>query len=136
MATASTTKRPRIVILGGGFGGLQAARALKHAPAQVTLVDRNNHHVFQPLLYQVATAGLDGPDVAYPLRSLLRRQKNTEVLMAEAESIVPAARVVHLANGHALAYDFLVVATGAQSCYFGHPEYREYAPGLKSVRPK
>src|SRR5882757_5501455 len=113
----STTSRPRVVILGGGFGGLTAARALKHAPVDVTLVDRNNHHVFQPLLYQVATSALESPDVAFAFRSLLRRQKNTEVLMGEAQSIDAAGRVLHLSNGHALPYDYLILATGAQSFY-------------------
>jgi NADH:ubiquinone reductase (H+-translocating) len=130
----ATTDRPRVVILGGGFGGLTAARALKHAPVVVTLVDQNNHHVFQPLLYQVATSALESPDVAFAFRSLLRRQKNTEVLMGEAESIDPAGRVLHLSNGHALPYDYLILATGARSFYFGHPEYRAHAPSLKTVR--
>jgi NADH dehydrogenase len=126
--------RPRVVILGGGFGGLTAARTLKHAPVSVTLVDRNNHHVFQPLLYQVATSALESTDVAFALRSLLRRQKNTEVVMDAAESIEPAGRVLRLASGHELPYDYLILATGAQSFYFGHPEYREHAPSLKTVR--
>ncbi|MCU1277687.1 MAG: dehydrogenase [bacterium] len=130
----STTNQPHVVILGGGFGGLQAARTLKHAPARVTLVDSQNHHTFQPLLYQVATAALESPDVAYPLRSLLRRQKNTDVLMVAAETIDPAARVVRLANGRSLAYDYLILATGALSFYFGHPEYRVWAPTLKTLR--
>jgi NADH dehydrogenase len=130
----SIADRPRVVILGGGFGGLTAARALKHAPVVVTLVDRNNHHVFQPLLYQVATSALESPDVAFALRSLLRRQKNTEVVMSEAESIDPAGRLLHLSNGHAVPYDYLILATGAQSFYFGHPEYKAHAPSLKTVR--
>ena len=125
--------RPHVVIIGGGFGGLRAARALKRAPVQVTLVDRNNHHAFVPLLYQVATAGLEMDEVAFPLRSLLRRQKNATVIMAEAESIDPSAQLVHLANGSSLSYDYLIVATGAESFYFGHPEYRRYAPGLKNL---
>jgi len=132
--STSTTDRPRVVILGGGFGGLTAARALKRAPVVVTLIDQNNHHVFQPLLYQVATSALESTDVAFAFRSLLRRQKNTEVLMGEAESIDPNGRVVHLSNGHAVPYDYLVVATGAQSFYFGHPEYKTHAPSLKTVR--
>ena len=129
-----TTGRPSVVILGGGFGGLQAARALKHAPVQVTLIDRNNHHVFQPLLYQVATAALDSTEVAFPLRSLLSRQKNAKVLMAEAESIDPVARSIRFAGGSSLAYDYLILAVGAQSSYFGHPEYHAHAPSLKNVR--
>ncbi len=126
--------RPRVVILGGGFGGLTAARALKHAPVSITMIDRNNHHVFQPLLYQVATSALESTDVAFALRSLLRRQKNTEVVMGEAESIDPAGRVLRLSSGKELPYDYLIVATGAQSSYFNHPEYRMYAPSLKTVR--
>lgn len=125
--------RPHVVIVGGGFGGLQAARALKRAPVRVTLIDRSNHHVFQPLLYQVATAALDGSDVAFPLRSMLRRHENTDVLMAEAVSIDAAQRVVHLANGNAVAYDYLIFAAGAESSYYGHPEYRRYAPSLKTL---
>ncbi len=127
-------KRPRVVILGAGFGGLEAARALRHAPVQVTIIDRNNHHVFSPLLYQVATAALESRDIAYPLRSLLRRQKNTEVLMAEVDAIDPAAQQLHLVDGQALGYDYLIFAAGAQSFYFGHPEFGAYAPSLKSVR--
>jgi len=134
LKSTSTPDRPRVVILGGGFGGLTAARTLKHAPVVVTLIDQNNHHVFQPLLYQVATSALESPDVAFAFRSLLARQKNTEVLMGEAESIDPAGHVVHLSNGHAVPYDYLILATGAQSFYFGHPEYRTHAPSLKTVR--
>ena len=129
----SSADRPHVVILGGGFGGLQAAHALKRAPVRVTLIDRSNHHVFQPLLYQVATAALDGTDVAFPLRSLMRRQWNTEVLMAEAASIDAASRVVRLASGHEVTYDYLILAAGAESSYYGHPEYRRYAPTLKTL---
>ncbi len=132
--TSSIANRPHVVILGGGFGGLHAARALRHAPVRVTLVDRNNHLVFQPLLYQVATAALESSDIAFPLRALLRRHKNTEVIMAEAKSIDPAARRIELGNGHTLVYDFLIFAAGAQSFYFGHPEFSVNAPALKSVR--
>jgi NADH dehydrogenase len=124
---------PHVVIIGGGFGGLEAARALKRAPVRVTLIDRNNHHTFVPLLYQVATSELESSDVAFPLRSLLRRQKNTEVRMAEAESIESGTRLVRFASGQSLRYDYLILASGAQSFYFGHPEYRSYAPGLKSL---
>jgi NADH dehydrogenase len=122
------------VILGGGFGGLHAARALRRAPVRVTLVDRENHHVFQPLLYQAATAALETPDIGYPLRSVLRRYKNTEVLMAEAETIDPSAQTVELSSGDSLHYDYLIVATGSQSSYFAHAEWRAHAPGLKSIR--
>src|SRR5262245_17827134 len=102
--------RPHVVIIGGGFGGLYAARALKNAPVDVTLVDRTNHHVFQPLLYQVATATLTPSDIAAPIRWLLRNQKNAEVLLAEVKTIDPDARVVHCLHGSALAYDYLIVA--------------------------
>jgi NADH dehydrogenase len=125
---------PRVVILGGGFGGLAAAKALRHAPVRVTLVDRQNHHVFQPLLYQAATAELEMPEIAYPFRSILRRHTNTEVLMAEAETIDASAQTVTLSGGKSLGYDYLIVATGAQSSYFGHPEWGVHAPGLKSLR--
>jgi len=124
---------PRVLILGGGFGGLVAAHALRRARVRVTLVDRQNHHVFQPLLYQVATAGLEAPDIGYPLRSALRRQRNADVLMADAERIEPATRTVHFANGNSLGYDYLIVCTGAESSYFGHPEWQADAPGLKSI---
>jgi NADH:ubiquinone reductase (H+-translocating) len=131
---SSQAVRPHVVILGGGFGGLHAARALRHAPVRVTLVDRQNHHVFQPLLYQAATAQLETPDIGYPFRSVLRGHKNTEVLMTEAETIDAEAQTVQLASGDTLHYDYLIVATGAQSFYFGHAEWRAHAPGLKSIR--
>lgn len=123
---------PRVVILGGGFGGLTAARALAQVPVAVTLVDRHNHHVFQPLLYQVATAGLSPGDIASPIRWILRRQENVQVLLAEAKAIDPARRLVHLDIGD-LPYDFLVVATGAAHAYFGHDDWQPIAPGLKTL---
>ena len=123
---------PRVVILGGGFGGLYAARALAGAAVAVTLVDRRNHHVFQPLLYQVATAGLAAPDIAAPIRSILRDQANVTVLLAEALGIDPVARRVTLDAG-ALPYDYLVVATGATHSYFGHDDWAAFAPGLKDL---
>jgi NADH:quinone reductase (non-electrogenic) len=126
--------RPRVVILGAGFGGLAAAHALRRAPVQVTLVDRNNHHVFQPLLYQAATSQLDLPDVGYPLRTILRRHKNTRVLMGVAETVDVDAQTVRLETGEPLGYDYLIVATGVESSYFAHPEWRAHAPGLKSLR--
>ncbi len=126
-------KRPRVVILGAGFGGLHAVRALRYAPVRVTVVDRCRHHTFQPLLYQLATAALDRGAVAVPLRALLRRQKNSELRTADVQSIDPAAHLVHLADGPPLGYDYLIVATGAEPGYHGHPEYRGHAPGLKSV---
>jgi len=124
--------RPRVVILGGGFGGLTAARALARAPVSVTLVDRQNHHLFQPLLYQVATAGLSPGDIASPIRWVLRRQRNLQVLLGEARSIDVSRRVVALDIGE-IAYDFLIVATGATHAYFGHEEWRDRAPGLKTL---
>jgi NADH dehydrogenase len=123
---------PRVVIVGGGFGGLFAAKALTRAPVAVTLVDRRNHHVFQPLLYQVATAGLSPGDIASPIRWILRRQANVQVLLSEARSVDAERRVVTLDTGD-LPYDFLIVATGATHAYFGHDEWRAYAPGLKTI---
>jgi NADH dehydrogenase len=123
---------PHIVIIGGGFGGLYAARALKDAEAQITLIDRRNHHVFQPLLYQVAMAALSPGDIASPIRWILRRQKNVEVLLAEARAIDVARKRVVLADGE-LSYDFLIVAAGATHAYFGHDDWRQRAPGLKTL---
>jgi NADH dehydrogenase len=123
----------RVVIIGGGFGGLYAARALRNAPVGVTLIDRKNHHNFQPLLYQVATAGLSPGDIARPIREILRRQKNAEVLMAEVAGFDLARKVVQLAGGGEQAYDWLVVAAGARHSYFGHDEWEKVAPGLKTL---
>jgi NADH dehydrogenase len=123
---------PRVVILGGGFGGLYAARALRKAPVEVTLVDRRNYHLFQPLLYQVATAVLNPSDIAAPIRSVLRRQKNATVLLAEATRVDVAAKKVVLRDGE-LPYDYLIVATGATHSYFGHDEWEKDAPGLKTI---
>jgi NADH dehydrogenase len=124
---------PKVVIIGGGFGGLYAARALRDAAVDVTVIDRTNHHVFQPLLYQVATATLAPTDIAAPIRWLLHSQRNTEVLLAEAREIVPDARIVRCDDGRELHYDFLIVAAGARHSYFGHAEWESRAPGLKSV---
>jgi NADH dehydrogenase len=126
------TSMPHVLILGGGFGGLWATRALASAPVHVTLVDRTNHHLFQPLLYQVAMAGLSSPDIAAPLRHILRRQPNVTVRMDDALSIDVNARRVTLADG-TLDYDYLVVATGARHAYFGHDEWARHAPGLKTL---
>jgi NADH dehydrogenase len=123
---------PRVVIVGGGFGGLYAARALRREPVQVTLVDRRNHHVFQPLLYQVAMAALSPGDIASPIRWILRRQKNAEVLLGEAVGVDREGNRLLLADG-ALDYDFLIVATGATYAYFGHDDWRPVAPGLKTL---
>jgi NADH dehydrogenase len=125
--------KPAIVIVGGGFGGLDAARALNGAPVQVTLVDRRNHHVFQPLLYQVATAALSPGDIAAPIRWILRKQDNVRVLLAEVQGIDIAAKRLKLDGGHDLAYDYLILATGAAHSYFGHNEWQRFAPGLKTI---
>jgi NADH dehydrogenase len=122
----------RVVIVGGGFGGLYAARALRSKNVQVTLVDRRNHHLFQPLLYQVATAALSPGDIAHPIRSVLRRQQNARVLLAEAISVdLPARRL--MLKDSSIPYDYLILATGARHAYFGHDEWEENAPGLKSL---
>jgi NADH:quinone reductase (non-electrogenic) len=123
---------PRVVIVGGGFGGLHAAFALRRAPVRVTLLDRRNHHLFQPLLYQVATAALSPGDIAQPIRHILRRSPNVAVLLAEATAVDLARRRVLLADGD-IAYDFLILATGASHAYFGHDEWASLAPGLKSI---
>ena len=125
--------RKHVVILGGGFAGLYAARALRGADVDITLIDRKNHHTFQPLLYQVATAGLNPADIAVPIRRILRRQKNVRVLLAEAEAIEADIRRVKLCGDGAVDYDFLIVATGAAHSYFAHPEWEKVAPGLKTI---
>jgi NADH dehydrogenase len=124
--------RPRVVIIGGGFGGLSAARALRRAPVDVRLIDRRNHHVFQPLLYQVATAGLSPGDIASPIRWILRKHRNLHVWLAEVQAIDPVRRVVRLVDGE-VPYDYLIVAAGATHAYFGHDEWRAHAPGLKTL---
>jgi NADH dehydrogenase len=124
---------PHVVILGGGFGGLDAARAFAGAPLRVTLLDRHNHHVFQPLLYQVATASLSPGDIASPIRWILRRQQNVQVLLANVRAIDPAGRCVVVDDGDAIAYDYLIVATGAAHSYFGHDDWAPRAPGLKTL---
>jgi NADH dehydrogenase len=126
------TTRPHVLILGGGFGGLWATRALARTPVRITLFDRTNHHLFQPLLYQVATAGLSSPDIAAPLRHILHRQRNVTVLLGEARGIDLALRKVTLDHGE-VDYDYLVVATGATHAYFGHDDWAEHAPGLKTL---
>jgi NADH dehydrogenase len=122
----------RVVIIGGGFGGLYAARMLRRAPVRVIVVDRRNHHVFQPLLYQVAMAALSAGDIASPIRWILRRQKNVEVQLAEVTAIDTARQTLVLADGE-LGYDYLIVATGATHAYFGHDDWRQVAPGLKTL---
>lgn len=123
----------RVVIIGGGFGGLYAAKALRAAPVEVTLIDRRNHHVFQPLLYQVATAGLSAIDIGEPIRRILRKQANASVHLAEVVSVDLTGCRVELAGGERVDYDYLIVATGAQDSYFGHDDWEPHAPGLKSI---
>jgi NADH dehydrogenase len=131
-ASPMSQERPRIVIAGAGFGGLETANALKAAPADVIVIDRQNHHCFQPLLYQVATAALSPADVAWPIRRILRKQGNATVLMADITGIDTAQRFVQ-ADSIRIPYDFLVLATGATHSYFGHDEWAKVAPGLKSI---
>src|SRR5260370_8487801 len=125
--------KKQVVSVGGGLGGLRAERALNSAPVDVTLIDRRNHNIFQPLLYQVATGSLAAGDVAAPLRSIFRRQKNTRVLLGEVVDVDPAARNVVLADGAAFPYDALIVAAGPQSSYYGPQESPESAPPLKTA---
>src|SRR3989442_3262382 len=124
--------RHKVVILGGGFRGLSAAQKLKRAQVHVTLIDRRNFHLFQPLLYQVATGSLAPGEIAAPLRGVLSRQKNTRVLLGEVVDVDPASRRVRLADGAEFPYDALIVAVGSQASYYGHDEWREWAPSLKS----
>jgi NADH dehydrogenase len=127
-----TPSRPRVVIVGCGFGGLFAARALRHAPVDVLLIDRNNYHLFQPLLYQVASAALAPADIAQPIRLILRSQRNALVMLAEVTRIDTAARCVY-AGEHPVTYDYLILAPGAVDNYFGHTEWHRFAPGMKEV---
>ncbi|MDB5652278.1 MAG: dehydrogenase protein, partial [Hyphomicrobiales bacterium] len=130
--TTDENSKPRVVVIGGGFGGLEAAKRLASADVDLTLIDRENHHCFQPLLYQVATAALSPAEVAWPVRAILRKQANATVLMAEVTGVDRAARTVQ-AGGKTIAYDYLVVATGATHSYFGHDEWAWVAPGLKRI---
>jgi NADH dehydrogenase len=124
---------PRVAIIGAGFGGLEAAKALARAPVQVTVIDRVNHHCFQPLLYQVATGALSPADIAWPVRWLLSSQRNAEIVMAEVNGIDVDGRTVRLSEGRCIAYDYLILATGAAHSYFGHEEWALAAPGLKAI---
>jgi NADH dehydrogenase len=130
--TGTRTGRPRVVILGAGFGGLAAAMALRQADVDITIIDRRNYHLFQPLLYQVATAGLSPAQIAMPIRRILSRQRNVTVLMQRVEAIDTAAQMVQTTD-RTIGYDYLVVATGARHAYFGHEEWAETAPGLKTI---
>jgi NADH dehydrogenase len=125
--------RHKVIIIGGGFGGLYAAQALKSAPVDVTLIDRRNYHLFQPLLYQVATGSLSPGEVAAPLRGILRRQKNTRVLLGDVVDIDPVSKHVVLEDGASFEYDSLIVAAGSQTSYYGHDDWQKWAPGLKSI---
>jgi NADH:quinone reductase (non-electrogenic) len=129
----AVSHRWRVIIVGGGFGGLRAAQALKSAPVEVTLLHRRNYHLFQPLLYQVATGSLSPGEIAAPLRSVLSRQHNTRVLLGEVVDLDPLSKRVRLADGASFDYDSLIVAAGSQTSYYGHDAWREWAPGLKSV---
>ena len=133
MATESGGTRPRVVILGAGFGGLSAAKALRNAPCDVVVIDRRNYHLFQPLLYQVATAALSPAEIASPIRSILSQQKNARVLMARVTGVDPQRKLVHLHDGRDEAFDYLIVATGARHAYFGHDDWAKSAPGLKKI---
>src|SRR5919198_4334877 len=126
-------QQPHVVIVGGGFGGLYAARSLAKRPVRLTLVDRENYHLFQPLLYQVATAALSPGDIAEPLRAILRQHRNVEVLLGDVTSVDLAARRVVLESGEELGYDYLVLATGVTHSYFGHAAWEPLAPGLKTL---
>jgi NADH:ubiquinone reductase (H+-translocating) len=127
------SRRSKVIIIGGGFGGLSAAQALKSAPVDVTLIDRRNYHLFQPLLYQVATGSLSPGEIAAPLRGVLGRQKNTRVLLGDVVDIEPVSKRVELADGASFEYDSLIVAAGSQSSYYGHDGWQKWAPGLKSI---
>lgn len=129
---APPSQSPHVVIVGGGFGGLEAARALARAPVRITLVDARNHHLFQPLLYQVAMAGLSAPNIAAPIRKILRHQENVSVVLAEVRAVDTRRRTLEFPDGQ-LEYDYLVLAAGAVNHYFGHPEWAAHAPGLKSL---
>src|SRR5262245_3795533 len=134
MNPAPSDKRPRIVIVGAGFGGLYAAKSLGKLPVNITVVDRKNHHTFQPLLYQVATAGLSPGDIAIPIRRILRRYRNVEVLLGEVTGFDLSQKTIEFRDPSVkLNYDYLVIATGARHSYFGNPEWEKIAPGLKTV---
>src|SRR5687767_671834 len=124
---------PHVVIVGGGFGGLSAAKVLRRAPVRVTLVDRRNHHLFQPLLYQVATATLSPGDIASAIRWIFRHAPNLRVILANADRVDAANRQVYLSDGATLDFDYLIVGTGARHAYFNHPEWEQHAPGLKTL---
>src|SRR5688572_17848532 len=125
-------EKKKVIVIGGGFAGLWAVRRLRHAPVDITLIDRKNHHLFQPLLYQVATAGLAAPSIAAPLRHILRKQRNVTVLMGEVQHIDTSARRVKFGE-RSIEYDYLLIASGATHAYFGHDDWEAFAPGLKTL---
>ena len=129
----SMGKRPRVVIVGAGFGGLTAAKALRNAPVDVTVIDRRNYHLFQPLLYQVATAGLSPADIAAPIRGILRNQRNAEVVMGRVEGIDRNRREAHIQGNGVVGYEYLILAAGARHAYFGHDEWEDVTLGLKKI---
>src|ERR1700687_1929924 len=131
-APAAVAIRPRVVIVGAGFGGLWAAKTLARGPAEVVVIDRRNYHLFQPLLYQVATAGLSPADIAAPIRGILAKQRNARVLLGRVTGVDIAGRNVILRD-RKLGYDYLIIATGARHAYFGHDEWAQVAPGLKKI---
>ena len=133
ISSSTAGRRPRVVVVGAGFGGIHAAEGLGKLPVDVTVLDRKNHHTFQPLLYQVALAVLSPGDIAQPIRTILRNNRNTEVLMDEVVSIDKDAKRVHTKSGAELIYDFLILATGSTHSYFGHEDWAPLAPGLKTV---
>ncbi|MBL8781054.1 MAG: FAD-dependent oxidoreductase, partial [Alphaproteobacteria bacterium] len=128
-----SSSRPRVVIVGAGFGGLSAAKGLAGAPVDVTIIDRHNYHLFQPLLYQIATASLSPGEIAQPIRSVLRAQSNARVLLDEVSGIDSARKVVRTASGNSIPYDHLVISTGARHSYFGKDHWEAFAPGIKTV---
>jgi NADH dehydrogenase len=131
LPNACANQPPHVVIIGGGFGGLAAAKAMRRLPVRVTLVDRTNHHLFQPLLYQVAMAGLSPADIAAPIRSILSRQRNVTVLLGEAIGVDFEHSTLQLRDGE-LPFDYLLLATGGRTSYFGHDDWAKFAPGLKN----
>ena len=134
---AAPAKRKRVVIIGGGFAGIAAARALRRCDAEVVLIDRRNHHIFQPLLYQVATAVLAPAEIAAPIRQIEEKQKNLTVMLAEVTAVDLSSRSVNVSypasGAHKITFDFLIIAAGMQPSYFGHDEFARYAPGLKNL---
>jgi NADH dehydrogenase FAD-containing subunit len=132
-SAAAQDQLPHVVIVGAGFAGLSAAKALCTTPVKITVIDRQNYHLFQPLLYQVATAALSPADIAWPIRSMLRHQRNACVVLGKVSGIDASAKIVHLSEGEPIAYDYLVIGTGARHSYFGRNDWEQYAPGIKNI---